>query len=244
MECCKVSFIIPVYNSSGIFSKNIGYLIENLRNLNIPYEIIVIDDGSKDSEKLAETINKLSLTLITHPENKGKGAALRSGFQIARGDIQIFTDPDIPYMFEAVKNILELLNDGKTDMVIGNRLSSSSSYYQKIGLTRKLGSRFVSFFLGTFITKGIFDTQCGLKGFTKEAIKTLLPLSRIDRFAIDTELIYLALQKKLSIYKIPVTLRSVDGNTVRVIRDGIQFLKDVITLMFRKQKLKAQEMHV
>ncbi len=242
MESVSISVIIPCYNSSVALAKNISYLIDNLIVKNLKFEIIIVNDGSADVAKLKEIASQYQLIYLSHEKNLGKGQALRTGFEAAKGDIQLFTDPDIPYTFEAFQQIIQHLTGGEADLVIGNRLATNSVYYHKIGTVRRVGSRFVSFFLGTLVTGGYYDTQCGIKGFTKLAAEKIFSWSSINRFAIDIEVIYLALKFRYRITKIPVKLRSSDGNTVKVFRDGVQFIKDVCRIKInyerKKRKLK------
>jgi dolichyl-phosphate beta-glucosyltransferase len=241
MNSISISVIIPCYNSASALAKNLPYLIDNLELTKKTFEIIIVDDGSNDEEKLKEIIKKNQLIYLANKQNFGKGEALRKGFNAAKGDIQIFTDPDIPYTFEAFRQIIQHLSSHEADLVIGNRLAHNSVYYHKIGLIRRWGSRFMSFFLGTLVTSGYYDTQCGIKGFTKQAAEKIFDWTSIKRFAIDTEIIYLALKFRYSIKKIPVQLRSSDGNTVKVLSDGIRFIKDLYHIKFHYEKRKKSK---
>jgi dolichyl-phosphate beta-glucosyltransferase len=238
MEPISISVIIPCYNSAASLAKNLPYLLDNLKLTNKTFEVIVIDDGSVDVLDLKEITKKNHLIYLTNEINRGKGEALRKGFKAAKGNIQIFTDPDIPYTFEAFRHIIQHLSNNEADMVIGNRLAHNSVYYHKIGFVRRWGSRFISLFLGTLVTGGYYDTQCGIKGFTKQAAEKIFAWTSIERFAIDIEIIYLALKFRYSIKKISVQLRSADGNTVKVFSDGIRFIKDVFRIKFHYGKQK------
>ncbi|MEO7922346.1 MAG: glycosyltransferase [Chitinophagaceae bacterium] len=245
MNSTCLSIIIPCYNSAAVLAKNLPYLLDNLKLSNISFEIILVNDGSKDEDE--HDLKKLLVTVpgiyLSNEKNRGKGEALRKGFGAANGDIQVFTDPDIPYSFDSFRRIIDILGNGKADLVVGNRLDKRSVYYHKIGPLRRWGSRFVSIFLGILVTGGFYDTQCGIKGFTKKTAAKIFDWSRVDRFAIDIEVIYLALKFRYTIQKIPVELRSVDGNTVKVFRDGTRFLKDVFRIKrnYEKRRRKEQE---
>lgn len=240
MEPVLISIIIPCFNSTEALAKNIPYLIDNLTLTNRKFEIIIVNDGKEDEIALKEIASKYQLIYLNHQRNLGKGQALRTGFKEAKGGIQVFTDPDIPYTFEAFELIILHLLSGRVDMVIGNRLANDSIYYHKIGLVRRVGSRFVSFFLGTLVTGGYYDTQCGIKGFSRQAAEKIFNWSSINRFAIDIEVIYLALKFRFIIKKIPVELRSSDGNTVKVFRDGMRFIKDVCCIKIHYERKKRE----
>jgi dolichyl-phosphate beta-glucosyltransferase len=240
MEPIIVSVIIPCYNSAAVLAKNLPPLINNLQQMKTTFEIIIVNDGSKDEADLKEIIKNFRVIYLSNDFNQGKGEALRKGFKTAKGDIQIFTDPDIPYTFEAFRQIIHHLTAHEADLIIGDRLAKNSLYYHKIGFVRRWGSRFVSFFLGTLVTGGYYDTQCGIKGFTKQSAEKIFAWSSIQRFAIDIEIIYLALKFHYTIKKIPVKLRSSDGSTVKVFKDGIRLIKDVFRIKYHYEKKKRE----
>ena len=236
MEPINVSVIIPCYNSASVLAKNLPYLIDNLEQAKISNEIIIVNDGSSDEAELQKAISSFPVTYLSYKFNRGKGEALRKGFKAARGDIQIFTDPDIPYTFEAFRKIIHHLSNHEADLVIGNRFLKGSVYYHKIGFVRRWGSRLVSLFLGTLVTGGYYDTQCGIKGFSRKAAEKIFAWSSVDRFAIDIEAIYLALKFRYTIKKISVEWRSADGNTVKVLNDGVRLIKDVFSIKYNYEK--------
>jgi len=238
MEDPHISIIIPYYNSANALRKNLPYLLENLKNTGWKWELIVVDDGSGDGSQISEIIGDSSIQLISYENNMGKGEALRRGFSAAGGSVQIFTDPDIPYEFEAITRIVELIGNNSADLVIGNRLLKDSVYYDRVSWIRKWGSRFISVFLGRLVTGGFYDTQCGIKGFSREAGKKIFEWSSVKRFAIDIQVIYLALKFHYKIIKIPVKLRSTDGKTVKIFRDGFTMIRDIFRIKFNYMKKK------
>ena len=238
MEEPLVSIIIPYFNSADALRKNLPYLLENLKNTAWKWELIVVNDGSRDANQITQIIANSPARLLSYTDNMGKGEALRKGFYAANGSVQVFTDPDIPYEFEAITKIVELISNNTADLVIGNRLLKDSIYYDKVSWIRKWGSRFISVFLGRLVTGGFYDTQCGIKGFSREAGKKIFEWSSVKRFAIDIQIIYLALKFHFRIIKIPVKLRSTDGKTVKVFRDGFTMIGDIFRIKFNYMKKK------
>lgn len=121
-----LSIIIPAYNAESF----IGDTIENLL-INFPNdEIVVINDGSTD--KTLERINNYNnkITIINHLKNEGKGAALTSGFKIAKGEVIIFTDADLPYGIDNIKDMYNCLANTDSDVVIAYRKRFRENFFR------------------------------------------------------------------------------------------------------------------
>lgn len=193
-------------------------------------EVIVVDDGSQDDGETQRIAELFSCKFLSLAQNKGKGAAVRHGMQHATGEICIFTDADIPFETTAIETIIHYLTVKEYDLVIGDRGLEESDYFQKISNKRRFGSGFFTFIVGRFITTGITDTQCGLKGFRKNVASDLFGVSRINGFTFDVELVYISLKRNYDIKKIPVNLRSQEGNSVNVFKHGFKMVLDLFTI--------------
>ncbi len=226
----KISFIIPSYKSSEALDKNLSYLLNYVSLKDFESEIIVVDDGSNDENKTQVVVLKHNCKYLTYPKNRGKGGAVRFGMQNANGNIKIFTDADIPFESNAIDLIIFGITTQQFDLVIGDRTLEESNYFTEISSKRKFGSNFYTFFVGRIVTTGIFDTQCGLKGFTKKVADDIFSISKINSFAFDVEVIYIALKRNYSIRKIPVSLRSQEGNSVSLLKHAPGMLLDLFKI--------------
>lgn len=225
-----LSIIIPVYNNTDVLKNNLPYLLNHLKRQNYEYEIIIVDDGSKERRNIEDISKKFNCKYIRSDKNLGKGNAVKIGVLNAEGKYRIFTDADIPYQNEDINNIINFLDKEKYDVVIGDRTLSKSTYYKEISVFRSFGSKFFSFVIGG-VTSGKFsDTQCGLKGFSSVCAIDLFNKSQINGFAIDVELIFLAIKNEYKIKKIPVTLRKQGTSTVKVIKHGFLMLIDLFKI--------------
>ena len=231
-----ISFIIPSYKSAAALDKNLPYLLNYVNEKKIEYEILVVDDGSEDDNFTKQIIEKYNCKYLSYPKNKGKGGAVKHGMLNAIGEIMIFTDADIPFESTSYDIILKSILTQDFDVVIGDRTLDDSVYFSEISSKRKMGSNFYTFFVGRIITTGIFDTQCGLKGFKKEVANDLFKVSRINSFAFDVEIIYLALKRNYSIRKIPVKLRSQEGNSVSLLKHAPGMLIDLFKIKINHVK--------
>jgi dolichyl-phosphate beta-glucosyltransferase len=225
-----ISFIIPSYKSSEALDKNLPYLLNYVDEKKLEYEILVVDDGSEDNDSTKLVVEKHNCKYLTYPKNKGKGGAVKHGMLNAIGDIKIFTDADIPFESSSYDLLLKSILTQDFDVVIGDRTLEDSVYFSEISSKRKMGSNFYTFFVGRIITTGIFDTQCGLKAFKKEVADDLFKVSRVNSFAFDVEVIYLALKRNYSIRKIPVKLRSQEGDSVSLLKHAPGMLLDLFKI--------------
>jgi dolichyl-phosphate beta-glucosyltransferase len=227
-----LSLIIPSYKSAKILEHQLPYVIDFLKKQAINFEIIVVDDGSNDNQTTFHVTQKLGVKYLSYEQNKGKGHAVRLGMGQAKGDWLIYTDADIPFENEALLDIIHYLENKEFDLVIGDRGLENSHYFDRISVKRKFGSRFFTFLVGRFITTGVFDTQCGLKGFKKEIANDLFGVGRINGFTFDVELIYISLKRNYDFKKIPVVLRSQEGSSVRVFKHGLLMLIDLFRIKY------------
>ena len=226
----KVSIVIPSYRSAKVLENNLPYLLLFLQEQNFDSEVIIVDDGSKDSGETERVALQHKCSYLTYPENRGKGFAVRTGMAAAQGDICIFTDADIPFETSAIEAIIHYIQVKEFDVVIGDRGLHASNYFSKISNQRRFGSGFFTFIVGRFVTTGISDTQCGLKGFRKNVAADLFGKSRIQGFTFDVELVYISLKRNYDIKKIPVNLRSQEGNSVNIFKHGFKMVLDLFIL--------------
>jgi len=232
----EISIIIPVYNSSVALENNLGYLIDFVSKSSDSYEIIIVDDGSEDTERLKTISNEFNVRYTGYSKNQGKGFAIKHGFKHAKGNLIIYTDADIPFENYSIDTIVNYLTKKEYDIAIGDRSLESSDYFSKVSGKRRLGSGIFTFIVGRIVTTGFTDTQCGLKGFKREVAADLFGVSQLKGFTFDVELVYIALKRNYDLKKIPVTLRSQDGNSVSVLRHGISMAFDLLKIKWNHVK--------
>lgn len=231
-----LSIIIPSYRSASVLERNLPVLLTHLQQQSYDYEVIVVDDGSNDSGQTQQVAAQLGVRFEANPVNMGKGAAVRRGMQHATGQFRLFTDADIPFELDAIDRFVRYLDFKEFDIVIGDRTLPDSHYFDRISSGRNLSSKVFSFVVGRFVTTGVPDTQCGLKGFRAAIADDLFSVAILDRFAFDVELMYIALKRNYDIKRLPVALRSSDGSSVSVLRHSLQMLSDLLKIKLHHLK--------
>lgn len=182
MEDKELSIIIPAYQKGEWIINTIESLLKYF-----PYaEIIIINDGSKDDTRKIRKIFGEKIIYLENEINRGKGYSLREGFNKAQGEYLIFTDADLPFSVEYIDKVFQELKK-QNSIVIANRAEFYNDRFYK-----KLLRPFLYLTLKILFGFKYRDTQCGLKGFSKEKGKKLFSLSITNGFAIDIEILYLA----------------------------------------------------
>ena len=224
-RCPEVSIVLPVYNGQDFIRDNVVRLDDFCRSRIRSYEIIVVDDGSRDKTRdILKGLSRRSLRTVSYETNRGKFGALAAGMALARGRCCVFTDADLPYELSALPYVAGLVNDRGFHIVIGDRNLPESVYDIRTSWLRNVSTRVFSLFVTVLVTGGLFDTQCGLKGFRGDVARSLFPLVTDHGFSGDVELLYIALKYNLEIKRIPVRLESHGPSTVKLFSQAWKML--------------------
>ncbi|MBT3720498.1 glycosyltransferase family 2 protein [archaeon] len=193
-----LSIIIPAYNEEKRIIKTLNKIQKYLLKKKISYEIIVVDDGSKD--KTIQLIKKLKdnkIIVKQNSRNRGKGYSTKKGMLAASGKYALLTDADLSTPIEELDKFLELIP--KYDLVIGSRKTKESKLVVKQPFYRVLAGNVLPILVNIFVLRGIKDTQCGFKLFNTNKCKILFKKQTIEGFAFDVELMYIAKKHHLKI---------------------------------------------
>jgi glycosyltransferase involved in cell wall biosynthesis len=230
----RTSLVIPAYNEE----KRLKFFLEALKKFVEQHpkaldEVIVVDDGSQDrTAKLAGLYFKVlpNLKVIRHARNRGKGAAVRTGFLAAHGDYLLFFDADGATPPETILSLRTALK--RADVAIGNRFLPASSVRGRTFLRR-----FASWCYRTYVSLwglGGIDTMCGCKGFRREAARKLFARLENERWLFDLEICWKARRAGFKIAAVPVRWTSRRGSKL----SGKVFLRCLIEIPLLMKKLR------
>jgi dolichyl-phosphate beta-glucosyltransferase len=214
-----LSVVVPAYNEEKRLPQALRAIGDYLSRQKYGYEIIAVNDGSKDNtagavESLIGKIAKLKL--IDNRANRGKGYVTRQGMLAAKGQIRLFTDSDNSTPIEEVEKLLPFFKEGY-DIVIGSRDAKGAKLEPPQPMIRRfLGEGFglmSNIVVGTW---GIADTQCGFKAMTAKAAQEILPKCKIDRFAFDPEILAVAKKRGLKIKEVGILWKNDARSTVKI----------------------------
>jgi glycosyltransferase involved in cell wall biosynthesis len=179
-----LSVVIPVFNERN----TIVEVLRRVRACGLPLEMIIVDDGSTDGTRaiLAELENQPDIRVVLHEHNCGKGAALRTGFTLARGDVVIVQDADLEYDPAEYARLIQPIVEDQADVVFGSRFAGDN--HRVLYFWHYLGNRFLTLISNAFTNLNLTDMETGSKAFRREFIQRVAPHLRENRFGIEPEL--------------------------------------------------------
>jgi len=197
-----LSVVIPVYNEVRTIDK----VLERVRSCGIPCELVIVDDGSTDGtrDRLNAYAGDADVTLVLHPANRGKGAALRTGFMQAKGDVVIVQDADLEYDPADYARLLQPIIEGEADVVFGSRFIGGN--HRVLYFWHSAGNKFLTLMSNIFTNLNLTDIETCYKMFRREIIQEIAPTLQEDRFGIEPELTAkLARISGVRIYERPIS---------------------------------------
>jgi dolichyl-phosphate beta-glucosyltransferase len=241
-----LSIVIPAYNEAG----RIGLSLERLAAFLNPrperYEIVVVDDGSRDdTAAIVGTFGRARgegiVRLLDNGVNHGKGYSLKHGVLLARGVFLLLTDADLSTPIEELPRLLDPVRRGACGIAIGSRALDTSRIEIRQPVWREMMGRTFNAMVRALTGLPFRDTQCGFKVMRREAVLPLFRAARVERFAYDVEILYLARRSGVAVLEMPVIWRNAPGSKVSAVSDSLDMLKDVIRLrwLHRRGALRA-----
>jgi glycosyltransferase involved in cell wall biosynthesis len=193
-----LSVVMPCYNERDTIEE----IIRRVNAVPIRTELIVVDDGSKDGtrEILASLAEQHRFKLILQPQNAGKGAALRRGFQEVSGDLVVIQDADLEYSPEEFPQLIELICEGRADVVYGSRFLGRHRVFL---FTHYVGNRFLTLVTNVLYNTMLTDMETCYKVMRTEVLKAMTLES--DGFGIEPELTAKIFKRHYRVYEVPIT---------------------------------------
>jgi glycosyltransferase involved in cell wall biosynthesis len=211
-----LSVVMPVYNER----ETIQEIIRRVLAVPLRIELIVVDDGSKDGTRdiLAELAKELPFKLVLQPANAGKGAALRRGFQEATGDLVVIQDADLEYSPEEFPQLIELICQGRADVVYGSRFLGRHRVFL---FTHYAGNRLLTLITNVLYNTMLTDMETCYKVMRIEVVRSMTLHS--NGFGIEPELTAKIFKRHYRVYEVPITYdgRGYEEGKKITWRDGI-----------------------
>ena len=241
----KISVCIPMYNEAAIIAENAqklwAYMEENFVTPEgeRDYEIIYSNDGSRDGcDKIVESLGLPGIKVVGYENNKGKGYAVKTAMLASVGDIVMFTDADLAYGTDVITQMVDTFDaNPDSQLVIGSR-NLSEDGYSNYTLIRKIASK--AYIKVLCIVGGfkLSDSQCGCKGFRRQVVDQIFPRLEVNGFAFDFEALLWASKFKYKITEMPVSIKVHGESKVRIVRDTLKMLRDILRMKKRINKVK------
>ena len=245
-----LSIVIPAYNEArNIKTGTLPAVADALQALGVPYELVVVDDGSEDetAELVQAFADGRACVHLVREEHRGKAHAVASGALTASGRYVLFMDMDLSTSLDQIADAVRALDEG-ADVVVGSREAKGAVRLETPWLRRWLGKVF-NYLVQVLLLPGIKDTQCGFKAFRRDVAQQLFrhlvvygsPGGEVKGprvTAFDVELLVLARKRGYKIREIPVTWRYVKTRNVRPVQDSYRMFREVMLVWFNKMRGK------
>ena len=227
-----LSLVIPAYNEELRLLPTLERLHAHLSARPMSYEILVVDDGSRD--KTCEVVEAAAarlpnIVLVRQRPNRGKGAAVRRGMLAARGRIRIMWDADCSMPPGELPSLLAPIVDGRAEIAIGSRYAEGARTVKQPKY-RVMWSRLCNKVIQRFLVPRVLDTQCGFKAFTAGAALNLFGSATIDGWAFDLEILALARRRGFALEEVGVEWKDDERSHVNPFTDFWKVIREALTI--------------
>jgi glycosyltransferase involved in cell wall biosynthesis len=224
-----LSIVIPAYDEADRLPKTLLDMDKRLHAADFSYEILVVNDGSKDkTAEVTQALTKIvkGLRLIDNKENKGKGGVVRQGMLEAKGAVRLFMDADNATSADQFVQMVPFFEQGY-GVVFGSRTAKGARLDPPEPWWRGLIGKGLNLIVQILLLPGIWDTQCGFKAFTAEAAEQVFRASRVQSWGFDVEILALAKRFGFKLKEVPVHWVNDTRSTVHF-SAGPKFLRDIL----------------
>lgn len=218
MSVTSLSYVVPAYNEEERLGASLQKLIAYAAEQPYAVEIIVVDDGSTDRTAeiaraaIEDMPDGVTVRVIQHEVNQGKGAAVRTGALAATGDVVLYLDADLSTAPEETQKLLDAFAPGVA-IAIGSRIRPEGGDMRASQPAwRRIGGRMFKVARMRLLLSDVEDTQCGFKAFSRDAAQAIFSRQRLDGWAFDAELLYLAGKLGYQVVQVPVEWHHVEGS--------------------------------
>jgi dolichyl-phosphate beta-glucosyltransferase len=241
-----VSVVIPAFNEEERLPATVRGAAEYFRNLGKPFELIIVDDGSRDRTAaiaLGMRNEYPEMRLLRLAANRGKGYAVRSGVLNCGGSLMLFADADGATPWDQFERLEAAVETG-ADVAIGSRARGAADVRVRARIHRRLMGRVFAKLVGLLAISGIEDTQCGFKLFRGDVAQELFSRMRMNGFSFDVEVLLMARRRGHRIAEVPVNWNHQPGSRVRLVQDSLLMVRDLLIIRGKALRGEYERAHV
>lgn len=234
MKDAKISVVTPCFNEEKNIRENLKRVDRYLAARFGRYELIAVNDGSRDGtkEKLAKVRQEIDLKVINSGENRGKGSAVRDGMLASDkgSEIVMFLDSDLGIPIEELEKFVPEIGNGY-DIVIASRFVPGFKAVRPVQFHRRIMEKIFRLIRMAIINnRQMRDTQCGFKVFRREAAMKIFPRLTVKRWAFDAEVMFLANKYGFKVKELPIHLENPPSRSLRLLCDPANMVWDLLKI--------------
>lgn len=237
----RLSIVIPAFNEAARIRGGLEAVVRHFARSGEDVEVVVVDDGCTDAT--VETVarfaaerppqGRVTIGVLRNGRNRGKGYSVKHGVLMARGDLVLISDADFSTPIDDLPLLLQAVEKEGYGIAIGSRALEDSRVEIRQAAWRETMGRGFNRLVRLLTGLPFRDTQCGFKLVLRQEVLPLFRAARVERFAYDVEILYLARKAGVRVREVPVRWRNAEGTKVRAWADSFDMLKDTVRIVLR-----------
>lgn len=237
-EMTELSVVIPAYDEAARLGPSLRRVVDYLRSRGVDYEVLVVDDGSGDgTAEVARGFAADGVRVLVHAENRGKGAALKTGVLASRGERVLLTDADLSTPIAELAKLEPRL--AEAELVLGSRAVAGAEIRERQPIYRETMGKLFNLLIRLVGVRGLRDTQCGFKLLDGGAARAIFAQMTVDGFAYDVEMVCLARRLGYRVVEVGVVWSNSAASKVDPIRSSLAMIRDVLLLRLRMARRRG-----
>ena len=227
-----LTVVVPAYNEGGRIGPTLRRIIEYLDVKALDGELVIVIDGCTDGtlgEVIMATSGRPQVVVLDNEVNRGKGFSVRRGMLAASGRFVLFSDADLSTPIEQVESLIACLEQ-RGGVAIASRALPDSNIRVRQSYWRQSMGKIFNWFVRRLALPGIHDSQCGFKCFPREVARQIFARQRLDRFAFDVEILWIARKLGHPVSEIPAVWVNSPQSKVRPLVDSARMLLDLVRI--------------